>query len=499
MGEDGGGKKDNNISKDGASPAKRPVVGESRIRLPSHSTRRGPDERAPVGKKKQDTGAPVSTGDAASKPDDRPRASERRPLFDVEADSWQDPAEPDATDTKASAGPMARAAKAAGSIATGSKKLAGAAWKRVSGLSLDRRKKKSGEDGQPLERREKWHGEWHPPRWTKITVAVFAAWLAITVVAGGVLEIANIGKMSKGVRVDGKPVGGMTAKAALEEINKEMAPLSQPLVFTFKDKKFPLGMDTIKLKVRSNDMVTMAYLHGRDSFLPLRVAKRLLGVSSNVNMPVLYDVDKRSLTGFVTEISKAVDRAPVSASIALKDGSPVIKPSYEGITVQREATIKVALDALSKKERGVGVVVKYKKPDVLESDIGKIVVIQLSNFTLFLYDRTELTNDFTIACGMPQYPTPPGRYHVTYKERNPTWLPTSEWAKDKQGIPQPPGPDNPLGGYWMDIGGGLGIHATPYLKTLGSAASHGCIRMSDEGAAAVFDAVKVGTPVLIIP
>ena len=51
----------------------------------------------------------------------------------------------------------------------------------------------------------------------------------------------------------------------------------------------------------------------------------------------------------------------------------------------------------------------------------------------------------------------------------------------------------------MDLGGGLGIHETPFVKSLGSAASHGCIRMSNEGASTVFNAVNVGTPVFIIP
>ena len=98
---------------------------------------------------------------------------------------------------------------------------------------------------------------------------------------------------------------------------------------------------------------------------------------------------------------------------------------------------------------------------------------------------------------MPQYPTPNGHFYITYKEKNPTWLPTSEWAKDKQGIPQPPGPNNQLGGYWMDIGGGIGIHATPFPKSLGEQASHGCIRMDPTDAGTLFDQVKVGTPVFI--
>jgi L,D-transpeptidase ErfK/SrfK len=50
----------------------------------------------------------------------------------------------------------------------------------------------------------------------------------------------------------------------------------------------------------------------------------------------------------------------------------------------------------------------------------------------------------------------------------------------------------------MDLGGGIGIHATPYENSLGSQASHGCIRMDPNDAGQLFNEIKVGTPVFII-
>ncbi|MBU4194506.1 MAG: L,D-transpeptidase, partial [Actinobacteria bacterium] len=72
-----------------------------------------------------------------------------------------------------------------------------------------------------------------------------------------------------------------------------------------------------------------------------------------------------------------------------------------------------------------------------------------------------------------------------------------EWAGEQRGIPVPPGPDNPLGGYWMELANGIGIHATPFENSLRASVSHGCIRMSEWGASRVYNAVKVGTPVYI--
>jgi lipoprotein-anchoring transpeptidase ErfK/SrfK len=477
-----------------ARPVRRPSVGESRIRPPSYSTARKPDAKQEtpsqpeeaVEARKNGAGQPSSDAPA-------PKTSERQRLFDIEGNGAAKESEEQDEPGKTGSGFRKTFTRAFAGVGAAAGK-AGASTKK-----LPSRFKKDPAAGEASTKPEKPRREWHVPRWARIVVAVFALWLVVTVIAGVALEIANIGKISKGVKIDGIPVGGMTTSGAVAKVTGELKPLTQPLVFKFKDRQFSLGMDTVKLQVQPSAMVSMAYIQGRGSFLPLRMAKGLLGAGSDVNVPVLFNLDKAQLANFVASIAKTVNVDPVSSSIVLKDGSPVIMPSADGVTVQQEDMIKAAMAALGKKDRAVEVVVKYKKPEIVDSDVSKIVVVQLSKFTLYLYNRTELMNEFTIACGMPQYPTPPGKYHITYKERNPTWLPTSEWAKDKQGVPQPPGPNNPLGGYWMDLGGGLGIHETPFPKSLGSAASHGCIRMSNEGASTVFNAVNVGTPVFIIP
>ena len=57
---------------------------------------------------------------------------------------------------------------------------------------------------------------------------------------------------------------------------------------------------------------------------------------------------------------------------------------------------------------------------------------------------------------------------------------------------------NPLGrGGWAPRRPGIGIHGTPQSYSIGSAASHGCIRMYIHDAEAVFDQVDIGTPVVI--
>ena len=73
-----------------------------------------------------------------------------------------------------------------------------------------------------------------------------------------------------------------------------------------------------------------------------------------------------------------------------------------------------------------------------------------------------------------------------------------EWAGDLAGQTIPPGdPRNPLEARWMGFHDGQGIHGTTELASLGSAASHGCIRMSVPAVKQLFREVKVGTPLFL--
>ncbi len=74
--------------------------------------------------------------------------------------------------------------------------------------------------------------------------------------------------------------------------------------------------------------------------------------------------------------------------------------------------------------------------------------------------------------------------------------PNSSWAKGLG--PIPPGPGNPLGTRWMGTSAPfVGIHGTPADSTIGTRASHGCIRMHIHDAEALYDQVVVGMPVHI--
>jgi lipoprotein-anchoring transpeptidase ErfK/SrfK len=128
--------------------------------------------------------------------------------------------------------------------------------------------------------------------------------------------------------------------------------------------------------------------------------------------------------------------------------------------------------------------------------VGAIVVIDRGNFRLTWY-RGKRKITFPVAVGQATYPTPAGNFSVIQKQRNPTWFPpSSPWAAGLG--PVPPGVDNPLGTRWIGTSApAIGMHGTPVSSSIGTRASHGCIRMYIRDAERLYELVEIGTPVYI--
>lgn len=358
-----------------------------------------------------------------------------------------------------------------------------------------------------------WDFRWLPRRYARVRgtgnprkVSLYLLVVLFVVLAVGLLgalliqDVAASGRIFRGVTIDGKPVGGLSNAGALELVSRSIKkPLGQVMVLKYGEKEFKLDPSEIGFEVDSERMVEGAYWAGRSQFILERMFRRLLGKPLEVDVPVYFRYDRKKLKELTARVAGDVDYPPQNARIDVSSGSPVIVLEKDGLRVKQDVTMKAVLDALPTTRRLVGISAESVAPEITEKDIGYIVLIKVGGHALYLYNREAEVSSYVIATGMPEYPTPTGRFHITFKEKNPTWLPTSEWAKDQKGKPVPPGPDNPLGGYWMDLGGGIGIHATPFPKTLGESASHGCIRMAEWAAAELFEKVKVGTPVFIVP
>jgi lipoprotein-anchoring transpeptidase ErfK/SrfK len=92
------------------------------------------------------------------------------------------------------------------------------------------------------------------------------------------------------------------------------------------------------------------------------------------------------------------------------------------------------------------------------------------------------------------------------KEEWPAWVPTPEIKHRLANIPNyvSPGPHNPMGAralylYQGDKDTLFRIHGTNQPEYIGRAISSGCIRMTNEDAIDLYNQVKIGAPVIVLP
>ena len=143
------------------------------------------------------------------------------------------------------------------------------------------------------------------------------------------------------------------------------------------------------------------------------------------------------------------------------------------------------------------------KASVSKRDLARryatVLTISKSSRRLRLFKRLKLSKSYGVAIGQPAYPTPSGRFSISNKAVNPAWTaPNSPWAGAYANETVPGGSaENPLKARWMGIVDGVGIHGTGDPASIGTAASHGCIRMTVADVIDLYPRVPIGTPVLI--
>ncbi|QNI54281.1 L/D-transpeptidase catalytic domain protein [Synechococcus sp. BIOS-E4-1] len=153
-------------------------------------------------------------------------------------------------------------------------------------------------------------------------------------------------------------------------------------------------------------------------------------------------------------------------------------------------------------------------PDDLLQRLGLQLVLDRQHRQLLVLHDGVLTRRFPAAVGTVGWETPAGRFRVMQKVKKPVW--THPVNGKKLG---PEDETNPLGSRWigfyrdckgregwdgeqyLDIDGCTvaGFHGTPYRWTVGRAVSHGCVRLYEENVQEVFELVRVGTPVTVLP
>ncbi len=337
--------------------------------------------------------------------------------------------------------------------------------------------------------------------WQRVAAAVV---LAVLLLAAGTAAAARSGgpsgRILSGVTIDGVDVGGMTRAQAVAAVGADAArSLHRGIIVKVGDKRFRMTPAGVGRGKAVDQAVDRALAGPRLSFAG-RVWHEVAG--RPVTMAVRLETTTRDerVAAFARRIAPRVAVAPQDAALKLEDGRLVARHARSGRYLDVAAATRGLLKVLAEAGRtDARLALAPVAPKLLDEQLGLTIVIDKSVNRLTLYRGLSVVKTYGVATAKTGFVTPSGTWTVIAKLVNPTWHnPAPDTWGAGEPLVIPPGPGNPLGTRALALNAaGIFIHGTPAAWSIGSHASHGCIRMRIPDAEDLYPRVPTGTRVLI--
>jgi lipoprotein-anchoring transpeptidase ErfK/SrfK len=342
-------------------------------------------------------------------------------------------------------------------------------------------------------------------RKTQIAIAVGVLALLLGAVGAYAYDSSQKDEIAEGVTIGGVDVSGLDATEAERAVRVQLlAPLRHSLRVGYDGESWTLPGETLKVHADLDSAVEEALEVSRDGGLPGRLVRYVTGgeVDENVAAEVTYS--RRAVNRFVRRVAAAVNIEPQDATVQASGSSLTVVPQENGRKLRDNLLTREVNAAVlnANADHTIAARTHPVMPEVTKSEVAEeypsYLTLDRASYSLRLWKNLKLVKTYTVAVGQEGLETPEGLYHIQDKQIEPTWhVPNSAWAGSLAGQSIPPGPSNPLKARWLGIFEGAGIHGTEETWTLGTAASHGCVRMSIPDVEELYDQVEVGTPIYI--
>jgi lipoprotein-anchoring transpeptidase ErfK/SrfK len=311
---------------------------------------------------------------------------------------------------------------------------------------------------------------------------------------------ASSDRILPGVTVAGTDVGGMTRAEAIQAVQVPVNErLTQLLTVRAADGSWKTTPAELGRSADIDAAVDRAIQASSSVGLITRVWHRLREEPVDISVDLAFQGGETGVTDLVASIADDVDRMPRDASVAVVDGQVTFVHSRPGYALGANVATKRLQAALEEGTVTVRLPVKTVKPKVPDAKIGKTIVVDRTINQLSLYNGFDLEKTYPVATAAAGYVTPPGEWTIIDKRENPTWTnPAPDtWGADLPAF-IPPGPGNPLGtrALYLDASG-IRIHGTEDVSSIGTHASHGCIRMLMSDVEEIYPLVPLGTRVIV--
>jgi lipoprotein-anchoring transpeptidase ErfK/SrfK len=343
-----------------------------------------------------------------------------------------------------------------------------------------------------------------PPRLTTLIAIVAVVLIGLASLFAWDASRGDV--IAAGVSVGSIDVGGLTrneARALLQD--RMLKPLNAPLVVTAGDRTFGLTPHEARIHANVDAMVSDAIERSREGGILARTWRAVSGQEVDARVAPDIRYSRAAVQRLVDRVRTAVSRDAVDAKLDFAADSISIRRARTGRTIDARALRAEVRTALvsARQDRMLTVAVEKVRPKVTADQLAEnypvVLAIDRGHFRLSLFKKLKKVKVYPIAVGQVGLETPAGLYKIQNKAVDPAWhVPNSDWAGRLAGKVIPGGaPDNPIKARWLGVYDGVGVHGTDARGSIGTNASHGCIRMLIEDIEALYDEVPVGTPIYI--
>ncbi|MGI8593236.1 MAG: L,D-transpeptidase family protein [Solirubrobacteraceae bacterium] len=337
----------------------------------------------------------------------------------------------------------------------------------------------------------------------------FVAFLAVLALGAGGLYLYDDARediVAAGVTVNGVDLGGLTAEGARSRLKRTlMGPVRRPVVVEAAGRQFTLSARRARVAVNVDAMVNDALRRGRAGNVLTRTWRALTGEEAQADLRSTVTFSKVAVDDLVDRVEAQLTRPARDAAVVPSPIGLTKRPERSGLALGARRLRRDIEWELTSPSAGRRVRAQTRRiqPNVTTRELaGKYptyLTVSKDQTRLRLWRNLELSKTYDVAVGMPEWPTPNGLFSIQSKQVDPAWsVPDESWAGALAGQVIPGGdPDNPLKSRWMGFSGGAGIHGTADVDSLGTAASHGCIRMLIADVVDLYERVEVGTPIFV--
>jgi lipoprotein-anchoring transpeptidase ErfK/SrfK len=313
-------------------------------------------------------------------------------------------------------------------------------------------------------------------------------------------------KIAKGITVGGIDIGGLTSAAAREKLQAGyLQAIERPIVIHHDKSTWKLGAREAHIQTNVDAIIADAKARSAEGNIFARSLRRLTDGTVEADLKPQVTFSDKAIIRTIDKVRKGVDRDPVNAKLDISLAGFKKVDSRIGLAVDSSALHRQITAAIVSPTASRTFVAKTKhlKPKVTTGQLAKqnstVLVVNKSTFTLKVYKNLRLAKTYKVAIGAPGHDTPEGTFKIQNKQIDPVWsVPNSPWAGELAGTTVQGGTAaNPLKARWLGVTDGVGFHGTSDDGSIGSAASHGCMRMHVADVIDLYPRVPVGATVLI--